>query len=214
MLPLHHRPVRSSRRPGSRTPCLMLPGHSDWPSSSTPEFGEKDSNLHCSWFRARRHTVRRSPSRSTFRHTFLFQVRGEGLEPSRTLSKSVSLPLADPRKCPAGIEPAWLGWKPRASAARPRTPCRRAAALAGLERKVQDSNLLHLSVRPLSRRFSRPHGLPSVSCGGRIRTCDGLLNRQLPYRLGYTAIVSQRGRIRTCVLVRPRDATTPGWSTR
>jgi hypothetical protein len=42
------------------------------------------------------------------------QVRGEGLEPSRTASKAAGLPLADPRECPAGVEPAYPGWGPDA----------------------------------------------------------------------------------------------------
>jgi hypothetical protein len=39
-------------------------------------------------------------------YTQLREVRGEGLEPSFSDSKSVGLPLADPRECPAGVEPA------------------------------------------------------------------------------------------------------------
>ena len=48
------------------------------------------------------------------------KVRGAGLEPASPGSKPGSLPLADPRECPAGIEPASPGWKPGTSAARPR----------------------------------------------------------------------------------------------
>lgn len=51
------------------------------------------------------------------------------------------------------------------------------------KRKVQESNLLHLAVRPLSRRFTRPYGLPPhASCGGRSRTCNRLVNSEPPYR--------------------------------
>ena len=67
-------------------------------------------------------------------------VPGAGLEPASPGSKPGSLPLADPRECPAGIEPASPGWKPGTSAARPR----------------------------------------AQSCGGRNRTCVGVINSHLP----------------------------------
>src|SRR5579859_6395983 len=40
------------------------------------------------------------------------QVRGGGLEPPSPGSKSGSLPLADPRECPAGVEPAFPADQP------------------------------------------------------------------------------------------------------
>ena len=48
------------------------------------------------------------------------KVRGAGLEPASPGSKPGSLPLADPRECPAGIEPASPAWKAGTFAARPR----------------------------------------------------------------------------------------------
>ena len=46
--------------------------------------------------------------------------RGAGFEPASPGSKPGSLPLADPRECPAGIEPALPAWKAGTFAARPR----------------------------------------------------------------------------------------------
>ena len=48
------------------------------------------------------------------------KVRGEGFEPPSPGSKAGSLPLADPRECPAGVEPASPAWKAGTFAARPR----------------------------------------------------------------------------------------------
>ena len=48
------------------------------------------------------------------------KVRGEGIEPSSAVSRTAGLPLADPRECPAGVEPAFPAWKTGAFAARPR----------------------------------------------------------------------------------------------
>ncbi len=39
-------------------------------------------------------------------HAILPEVRGEGIEPSFSASKTAVLPLDDPRECPAGIGPA------------------------------------------------------------------------------------------------------------
>ena len=48
------------------------------------------------------------------------KVRGGGFEPPSPGSKAGSLPLADPRECPVGIEPTSPAWKAGAFAARPR----------------------------------------------------------------------------------------------
>jgi hypothetical protein len=53
-------------------------------------------------------------------HSKSVEVRGEGFEPSLPASKTGGLPLADPRECPAGVEPAWPAWKAGTFAARPR----------------------------------------------------------------------------------------------
>ena len=45
----------------------------------------------------------------------LLQVRGGGFEPPRSGSKPGGLPLADPRECPAGVEPACPAWEAGAS---------------------------------------------------------------------------------------------------
>jgi hypothetical protein len=60
------------------------------------------------------------------------KVRGEGFEPSSPGSKPGSLPLADPRECPVGIEPTYLAWKTSAFAARLR---------AQVKLRWQESNL-------------------------------------------------------------------------
>jgi len=48
------------------------------------------------------------------------QARGGGLEPPPSGPKPGGLPLADPRECPAGVEPACPAWEAGASTARPR----------------------------------------------------------------------------------------------
>ena len=68
------------------------------------------------------------------------KVRGGGFEPPSPASKAGSLPLADPRECPAGVEPTSPAWKAGTFAARPR----------------------------------------AQSCGGRNRTCVGVINSHLP----------------------------------
>jgi hypothetical protein len=78
------------------------------------------------------------------------KVRGEGFEPSSPGSKPGSLPLADPRECPVGIEPTCLVWKTSAFAARPRA---QKAEREGVEPS-------RLSARPFSRRLPSPVGLP------------------------------------------------------
>ena len=60
----------------------------------------------------------------------LQKVRGGGFEPPSPGSKAGSLPLADPRECPAGVGPACPAWKAGAFAARPRA---RQAAVTGIE---------------------------------------------------------------------------------
>ncbi len=83
-------------------------------------------------------------------------------------------------KCPAGVEPACPGWKPGASAARPGARPPRTAEGGGVEPP-------RLIARPLSRRLPSPIGLPFLrttnrrtrSTGGRNRTCELLLNREV-----------------------------------
>src|SRR5262245_39431707 len=67
------------------------------------------------------------------------KVRGEGFEPPSPASKAGSLPLADPRECPAGIEPACPAWKAGAFAARPRA--RRSSQRKERELNPQGSSL-------------------------------------------------------------------------
>ena len=78
-----------------------------------------------SWFRARRHYQQQLPRNRPALATRNIRRgsrsnRGAGFEPASPGSKPSSLPLADPRECPAGIEPALPDWKPGTSAARPR----------------------------------------------------------------------------------------------
>src|SRR5262249_47524458 len=77
------------------------------------------------------------------------KVRGEGFEPSSPGSKPGSLPLADPRECPVGIEPTYLVWKTRTFATRPRAQAEGEG--------VEPSRLI---ARPFSRRLPSPIGLP------------------------------------------------------
>ena len=100
------------------------------------------------------------------------EVRGGGVEPPSPAPKAGSLPLTDPRECPAGVEPACPGWKPGASPlgqGHGRSPAEGAG--------VDPSRLI---ARPFSRRVPSPFGLPfrSQSTGGRNRTCGLLLNRE------------------------------------
>ena len=83
-----------------------------------------------------------------FRFKSRKKVRGEGIEPPSPGSKTGSLPLADPRECPAGVGPAFPAWKAGAFAARPRARCSFAAEGEGVEPS-----------RLIARRFSKP--LPS-----------------------------------------------------
>ena len=86
-------------------------------------------------------------------------VAQEGVEPSASLVLSESgLPVAyraiavrqvvKERECPAGIEPACPGWKPGASAARPRAHVS--------QRKERESNPQRPKPRPFSRRGTAP----------------------------------------------------------
>jgi hypothetical protein len=72
-------------------------------------------------FRARRHYQQQLPRiRGNFQCAgFQSRTRGGGFEPPQLGSKPSSLPLADPREHPAGVEPACPVWKTGASAARP-----------------------------------------------------------------------------------------------
>ena len=72
------------------------------------------------------------------------------------------------KECPAGVEPAYLSWKPSTFAARPRTQQMR--KFEG--RSVKRSELFHTS------RFTLQ---TSRSSGGRTRTFTRLLNREPPY---------------------------------
>src|SRR6185369_3830749 len=88
-----------------------------------------------SWVRARRCVPAATAPQccqQSERHD-LRKVRGEGFEPPSPVSKAGSLPLADPRECPAGVEPAFPAWKAGAFAARPR-------ARVSLRRKERESN--------------------------------------------------------------------------
>ena len=86
------------------------------------------------------------------------KVRGEGFEPPSPVSKAGSLPLADPRECPAGVEPACPAWKAGAFAARPRA---RSSSKRFIFRKIEmaaEGEGVEPS-RLIARRFSKP--LPS-----------------------------------------------------
>jgi hypothetical protein len=100
------------------------------------------------------------------------QVRGGGFEPPQPAPKASGLPLADPRECPAGVEPACPAWEAGASAARPRA---REAEGEGVEPP-------RLIARPFSRRVPSPIGLPfrSVSTEGRNRTSAEAVNSRRP----------------------------------
>jgi hypothetical protein len=100
------------------------------------------------------------------------EVRGGGVEPPSPASNAGSLPLTDPRECPAGVEPASPAWEAGAS------PLGQGHDRKPAEGKgVEPSRLI---ARPFSRRVPSPIGLPfrSQSTGGRNRTCGLLLNRE------------------------------------
>jgi hypothetical protein len=129
------------------------------------------------------------------------EVRGVGrLEPPPSGSRPEGLPSAEPRECPAGVEPACPAWGAGASPARPRarSPVRGAGiepASPGWKPGVLPLNEpriltaegvglepTRLIARPRSRRVpSRQVGLPfpqpTRSTGGRNRTCELLLNQ-------------------------------------
>jgi hypothetical protein len=69
------------------------------------QFGEKESNLHYSWFRARRHTIRRPPSRYFSDSRFRFRFGGKESNLHDHFQRVVAYPLADLRECPVGIAP-------------------------------------------------------------------------------------------------------------
>jgi hypothetical protein len=82
------------------------------------------------------------------------QIRGGGFEPPSPVSKAGSLPLADPRECPAGVEPACPAWKAGAFAARPR-------AHLSSRRKERESNPQGSSLDGFRNRCHRQLACPS-----------------------------------------------------
>ena len=98
-------------------------------------------------FRASHPTVRR-PRIVVFQ--FTHKARREGVEPSSSASKADDLPLVDPQKCPAGVEPASPAWKAGTSAARSR-------AHEAEGEGVEPSRLI---ARLFSRQLPSPIGLP------------------------------------------------------
>ena len=152
-----------------------------------------------SWFRARRHYRQQLPRIGVVREKrHVAQVRGGRLERPSPGSKPGSLPLADPRECPAGVEPASPAWKAGTSAARPRAQSGRRGS-----RTPKAS-----SARPLSKRLPSPIGLSFriSSCGGRNRTCAGAVNSRLSVPAQTPPHRSQGGPIRTDDLRLPRPA--------
>jgi hypothetical protein len=87
-------------------------------------------------------------------------------------------------KCPAGVEPTSPAWKAGTFAARPR-----AQSLQFLRRKPWDSNPQAsgcsppvFKTGPSSGRMAsvRQQTFSTQSCGGRNRTCVGMINSHLP----------------------------------
>ena len=98
-----------------------------------------------------------------------FGEKGSNLR--RLVQSQAAYRLADPRECPAGIEPTCLVWKTSTFAARPRAHAEGEG--------VEPSRLI---ARLFSKQLPSPVGLPfRSSCGGRNRTCNRLLNREPPY---------------------------------
>ena len=89
------------------------------------------------------------------------QVRGGGFEPPQPAPKAGGLPLADPRECPAGVEPACPAWEAGASAARPRAQI--------VRRKERESNPQGSSLARFRDGCRRQSACPSV---GRLQGRD------------------------------------------
>jgi hypothetical protein len=68
------------------------------------QFGEKGSNLH---YLGQSQAAYRLADPRVYRHYVVTKVRGEGVEPSRAVSRTASLPLADPRSCLVQLQ----GWE-------------------------------------------------------------------------------------------------------
>ena len=113
------------------------------------------------------------------------KVRGGGFEPPSPGSKAGSLPLADPRECPAGVGPACPAWKAGAFAARPRARCSFAAEGEGVEPS-----------RLIARRFSKPLpspvGLPFRKAAVKESNLCLLLNREPPDHSATPQLMSWR----------------------
>ena len=93
------------------------------------------------------------------------KVRGEGFEPPSPVSKAGSLPLADPRECPAGVEPAFPAWKAGAFAARPRAHSSLTKFIfrkINSKRKERESNPQGSSLDGFRNRCHRQLACPSV----------------------------------------------------
>ena len=120
-----------------------------------------------------------------FRFKSRKKVRGEGIEPPSPGSKTGSLPLADPRECPAGVGPAFPAWKAGAFAARPRARCSFAAEGEGVEPS-----------RLIARRFSKPLpspvGLPFRKAAVKESNLCLLLNREPPDHSATAQLMSWR----------------------
>ena len=105
-----------------------------------------------------------------------------GLEPARWYltgtCSAAELPTQSSEECSAGIEPASPGWKPGASAARPRARCCSAEG-EGFEPS-------RLDARPLSKRVPSPIGLPfrHQAAEAGIEPATKRLTAALPYQHG------------------------------
>ena len=159
-------------------------------------------------------------------------VREGGFEPPPPDSKSGSLPLADSRERPAGVEPACRTWQARLTA-RPGTHQHRfecgigesnPGRLVGSQeschwtnpadcrRKERESNPQGSSLARVRAGCRRPSACPSESSssGGRNRTCVLPVNSRVlvPARAPPESIASDSrdGRIRTGDLLLPKQA--------
>ena len=138
-------------------------------------------------------------------HTRKFGEEDSNLH--RLVQSQASLPLADPRECPAGVEPACPAWKPGAS-------CRSAKGTRmHARRKERESNPQGSSLARFRAGCRRPFGLPfrhRSSSGGRNRTCVLPVNSRalVPARAPPESSrrASRGGRIRTGALLLPKQA--------
>ena len=143
------------------------------------------------------------------------QVRRAGVEPAQRKRGRVTAAWA--LQCPADAAASSVGFEPTISALRERRALRAAPRGQVARVGVEPTAFLDLIQNGLpvayragsfrgegiepSQAASKTAGLPLAdprewlaaiaSCGGRIRTCNRLLNREPPYRLGYTAMSAE-----------------------